>query len=309
MACNLIKKHLNYNYMSIKQTIKKNLMINNYEFIQHIGSGSFGEVYLTKDKIGNLYASKVEEKNNKCRLKTEYNIYTKINRKNQLVGIPKVYNYIETLQYNILIMELLGPTIESRYDECDRQIKQDTLLNLGLYMINIIEQFHSRGFIHRDIKPNNFLLNYSKPYNKLYLMDFGLSKSYLKSDNTHIDIKIDKSLTGTARYASLNVHMGIEPSRRDDLISIGYVLVYLAKGCLPWQGLKSDKNKTQVEKIKCKKMETSIDKLCSDLPQCMNKFLKYCSDLQFSQRPDYNLIRNLFIEDIKKIGLSKHFEF
>jgi serine/threonine protein kinase len=284
--------------------MNKLFLSNNYELLQKIGSGSFGEVYLTRDMKNNHFAAKVEEKKGKCRLKTEYNVYKKINKKSKVEGIPSIYNYIETEDYNILIMELLGPSLENKYDANDRKISVPTLLNLGLRMIEIIELFHSKGFIHRDIKPNNFLLNHKKPYNKLYLMDFGLSKSYLKSDGTHIDIKFERSLTGTARYCSLNVHYGIEPSRRDDLESICYVLIYLAKGQLPWQGLKTDKNKTQVDKIKDKKMATSPEKLCVSLPECFAPMLKYCRNLKFEEKPDYEYLKKLFIDEIKKTGLK-----
>jgi serine/threonine protein kinase len=286
-----------------------NIMLgDNYKLIKKIGSGSFGEVYLTEDKSGMKYAAKIEEKKQKNRLKAEYNIYKKVLNKKAIVGIPQVYNYIETTEYNILVMELLGKSLENVFDDNEREFNLSTLFKLAIDMLNVIERLHIKGFIHRDIKPNNFLFNNSKKIDILYLMDFGLSKNYIQNGE-HLEIKFDRSLIGTARYASLNIHWGIEPSRRDDLESIGYVLVYLAKGRLPWQGLKADKNKTQIEKIGEKKLSVSTEKLCEDLPLCFTEYIDYCKKLKFEEQPDYDYLRKLFISESehKKIDIKYDF--
>lgn len=288
--------------------MNKIILGDNYKLIKKIGSGSFGEVYLTEDKIGNQYAAKIESNAEKQRLKAEYNIYKKVLNNKTIVGIPRVYNYIETTNYNILIMELLGKSLENIYDDNGREMGNSTLFKLALDMLHVIERFHSKGFIHRDIKPNNFLFNKHKPYDTLYLMDFGLSKNYINKGK-HIDIKFERSLIGTARYASLNIHWGIEPSRRDDIESIGYVLIYLAKGRLPWQGLKADKKKTQIEKIGEKKLVVTTEKLCEDLPPCFFAYLDYCKKLKFEEKPDYEHLKNLFISEAKKLNIEIKYEF
>jgi serine/threonine protein kinase len=285
------------------------LFLSNYELINKIGSGSFGEVYLTKNlSDGKLYAAKIEESKEKNRLKSEYNIYKKINKDNKIQGIPKIYNYIETDEYNIIIMELLGPSLEKQFENNSRKITDATLFKIALDMIDLIESFHSRGFIHRDIKPNNFLFNHQAPYNKLYLMDFGLSKPFI-TNGEHIEIKFDRSLIGTARYASQNIHWGIEPSRRDDLESIAYILIYLAKGVLPWQGLKKDKHKTQIEKIGDKKLMVSTEKLCENLKPSFKLFIDYVRKLHFEQQPDYKKIKSFFQQDIKEHNIKPEYQW
>ncbi len=286
----------------------KIILGDNFNLIKKIGSGSFGEVYLTRDKIGKEYAAKIEAKSEKNRLKAEFNIYKKVLNNKNIEGIPKVYNYIETTEYNILIMELLGKSLENIFDENQREFSMSTIFKLALDMLNIIERFHAKGFIHRDIKPNNFLFNSNKPYNSLYLMDFGLSKKYIQSGK-HIDIKFDRSLIGTARYASQNIHWGIEPSRRDDLESIGYVLIYLILGRLPWQGLKADKNKTQIEKIGDKKIVVTTEKLCENLPKCFSTYLDYCKKLKFEEKPNYDFLRDLFIKEAENKKISIKYDF
>ena len=288
--------------------MNKIILGDNYKLIKKIGSGSFGEVYLTEDKNGNQFAAKIESNSEKQRLKAEYNIYKKVLNNKTIVGIPKVYNYIETTNYNILIMELLGKSLENIYDDNGREMNNSTIFKLALDMLHVIERFHSKGFIHRDIKPNNFLFNKNKPYDTLYLMDFGLSKNYINKGK-HIDIKFERSLIGTARYASLNIHWGIEPSRRDDIESIGYVLIYLAKGRLPWQGLKADKKKTQIEKIGEKKLVVTTEKLCEDLPPCFFSYLDYCKKLKFEEKPDYEYLKKLFISEAKKLNIEIKYEF
>lgn len=280
------------------------IVLTNYELINKIGSGSFGEVYLTRcNSDGNYYAAKVEEIREKNRLKSEYNIYKKINKNNEIDGIPKVFNFIVTTDYNILIMELLGPSLEKCFETYEKRLSESFIFKTAIDMIDLITNFHKRGFIHRDIKPNNFLFNYNEPHAKLYLMDFGLSKPYI-IDGQHIEIKTDRPLIGTARYASINIHMGIEPSRRDDLESIAYVLIYLSKGSLPWQGLKKDKRKTPIEKIGDKKLSCDIDQLCSGLKPSFKKFLEYCRSLSFAQTPNYSYIKQIFLDDIKEFNIT-----
>jgi serine/threonine protein kinase len=287
----------------------ENIFINNYELTNKIGSGSFGEVFIIKNKKDKkMYAAKIEETKNKNRLKSEYNIYKKVNKNNEIAGIPKVYNFIETEEYNVMIMELLGPSLESIYENCNRKFSLNTMFKLSIDMFTLIEQFHKRGFIHRDIKPGNFIFNFAKPYNKIYIMDFGLSKPYI-INGEHIEPKYDRSLIGTARYCSQNIHWGFEPSRRDDLESICYVLIYLLRGNLPWQGLKKDKNKTQVERIADKKNTVSIEVLCKDLPECFVKILDYVKKLKFEEKPNYKFILDCIDEDIKKMNINPEYDF
>jgi len=286
-----------------------NIFISNYELINKIGSGSFGEVYIVKNnKDKNNYAAKIEETKNKNRLKSEYNIYRKINRNNEAPGIPKVYNFIQTEDYNIMIMELLGPCLETIFDKCDRKFSLSTMFKLSLDMFYLIEQFHKRGFIHRDIKPGNFIFNYSKPFNKLYIMDFGLSKPYI-INGEHIEPKYDRSLIGTVRYCSQNIHWGFEPSRRDDLESICYVLIYMFKGVLPWQGLKKDRNKTLIEKIGDKKNIVATDLLCSDMPKCFVEILDYIKKLKFEEKPDYGFINSTIINNMNELNIVPNYDF
>lgn len=289
-------------------TNKNEIFSNNYTLIKKIGEGSFGEVYLARNKNDKLVAAKVEEKPTKERLKNEYNIYKKVLKNKDISGIPQVYNFFETPEYNILVMELLGSSLENIFQTNSRKLKINTVYQLATDMLSILEHFHNSGFIHRDIKPNNFLFNYNKPYNQLYLMDFGLSKQYIQN-NKHIELKTDRNLIGTARYASLNIHWGIEPSRRDDLESVGYIIIYLIKGKLPWQGLKGNKEKSQIQKIGERKLMISLEKLCEDLHPCFHEYLEYTRQLKFTQKPDYDYLKNLFIKsaDVNKINLVYDF--
>lgn len=278
-----------------------NCVGDNYRLIREIGKGSFGVVYLVKDKEGNEFACKTEIKGTKNILKKESFIYKRFVQRN-IDCVPKFYKYIGTEEYNLLIIQLLGKSLEMILDECNRKIDIGTVMKIGIVMISNIEKIHRSGIIHRDIKPANFMFGTGDNANILYIMDFGLSKKWT-NDKRHIEIKTDRSMIGTARYASLNIHLGIEPSRRDDMESIGYTLIYLAKGSLPWQGIKKDK-KSSSDAIKDVKMMTSLDKLCEGLPDCFYKYINYTRNLVFTEKPDYDYLQNLFIESAKNNSIE-----
>ena len=150
-------------------------------------------------------------------------------------GIPEVYWFGIEGDYRALVMELLGHSLEDLFQYCGRKLTLKTVCMIADQMISRLESMHNNNFIHRDMKPDNFLMGTKNKQGVVYMIDFGLSKRYRDpKTGSHIPYRDGKSLTGTARYASVNTHIGIEQSRRDDLESVGYILLYLLKGNLPW---------------------------------------------------------------------------
>lgn len=290
---------------------KPKQLIDEYILEKQIGSGSFGEVYEVEDKkTKQKLALKIEKKTDASLLKEEYRIYSKLEKTKTVMGIPKIHKFTITEDYNMLAMELLDKSLETLFDT--RKIfKTETVMLLGIDIVNLLESIHKNDYIHRDIKPNNFMIGHSNP-EKLYIMDFGLAKRYRYGDK-HIPYKSEKSLTGTARYASINIHHGVEPSRRDDLISVGYMLLYFAKGRLPWQGLKKDKKRDHLKNIGDIKLSTSLEILCKNIPDCLSfclkKYLTYCNSLKFEQEPNYNYLKTLFIDAAAKAQLQLKYEW
>ena len=150
------------------------------------------------------------------------------------VGIPKVHHYGIVGKYNVLVMDLLGDSLEDLFQFCRKRFDLKTVLMVGSQMLTRIEYVHMQRYIHRDIKPDNFLMGTGKKKAKVYMIDFGLAKKYVSSEGKHAVYREGKELTGTARYASQNSHLGIEQSRRDDLAGLMYVLLYFMRGSLPW---------------------------------------------------------------------------
>jgi len=166
-----------------------------------------------------------------------------------------------------MVMDLLGPSLEDLFQSCKRSFDLKTVLMIGIQMIQRIQKVHEYRIIHRDIKPDNFLIGGKESAkDDVYIIDFGLAKCYKNSEGEHIPYKDGKNLTGTARYASINTHKGIEQSRRDDLETIGHVLLYLLKGSLPWQGLPGRSKNEKYAAIKKKKIETPLEELCRGHP-------------------------------------------
>lgn len=202
-----------------------------------------------------------------------------------------------------MVMDLLGQSLEDLFNYCKRKFTIKTTLMIADQMIQRLEFLHNNHFIHRDMKPDNFLIGHGKKQNIVYVIDFGLAKRYRDpKTGEHIPYKDNKSLTGTARYASVNAHLGIEQSRRDDLESVGFILIYFLKGSLPWQGLQGKNKNDKYDRIKDKKVATTIESLTRGMPEEFNTYLQYCRNLKFEERPDYNYMRKIFKDLMYKRG-------
>ena len=168
-------------------------------------------------------------------------------------------------------------------------------------MVKRLEKVHEERIIHRDIKPDNFLIGGTEmTKDNIYIIDFGLAKCFKNSEGQHIPFIEGKNLTGTARYASLATHMGKEQSRRDDLETIGHVVLYFLRGSLPWQNLPGKNKDEKYKNIKKKKLETSLDELCRGYPIEFKEYMEYCRSLKFEQDPDYKYCVSLFDKCMKR---------
>ena len=288
-----------------EQRLDKDFTIFQYKLL---GKGGFGHLFLGRSIHENSFiAIKVEEQSPRSRLAWEYQILKELSDGE---GIPKVYRLHRGKKHNYLIMQLLGKSLDKLFVDMKKKFSIKTVCMIAYQMVQRIEFVHSKGYIHRDVKPGNFLLGKNLDRKKIYIIDFGLSKKYIdKSTNKHIIYKEGKGLTGTARYVSLNTHYGIEQSRRDDIEGIAYNLIYLAKGKLPWQGVKTKNKKEKHKKIMESKISYSQEQLCKDLPDEFVNLLKYSRNLEFEEKPDYKSIKVMFKNHIIKSGGTMNFEF
>ncbi|KPJ03602.1 Casein kinase I isoform alpha [Papilio xuthus] len=266
-------------------TIKKHTIIETgigeYKVIRKIGCGSFGDIYLAVNDLKKEVAVKIENiKARHPQLLYESRVYKMLQGG---IGIPH-------------IRKNMGPNLRVKpFDQKKKSKSEHQGRSYADQMLGRVEFIHCKCFIHRDIKPDNFLMGIGRHCNKLYMIDFGLAKKFRDlRTRAHISYREDKNLTGTARYASINAHLGIEQSRRDDMESLGYVLMYFNRGSLPWQGLKAITKKQKYERISEKKMSTPVEVLCKGFPAEFAMYLNYCRGLTFDEAPDYMYLRQLF---------------
>jgi len=259
-----------------------------------IGSGSFGEIYAgTNVHTGEEVAIKLEPlKSKHPQLLYESKIYRILQGG---YGIPSVKWFGSEGDYNVLVIDLLGPSLEDLFNYCGKKFSLKTVLMLADQMLHRLEYMHSRSYIHRDVKPDNFLIGTGSRKHICHIIDFGLAKKYQDPrTGRHIPYLEGKNLTGTARYASINTHLGIEQSRRDDMESLGFVLMYFLRGSLPWQGLKATTKKQKYQRILERKQATHPDQLCRGYPSEFRDYFAHCSSLGFEDRPDYRYLKRIF---------------
>lgn len=270
------------------------LIAGRYRPGKKLGKGSFGELYAATDlETSREVALKLEPIRNKHQtLVQEVRVLRDLQG---ILGVPVVHWAGVSAEFNVIALELLGASLEDLLTVCGRKIGLKSSIQLGEQMIRRVESVHEGHYLHRDIKPENFLMGLGKRAETLYIIDFGLSKRYRdQKTHQHIPYKEGRSLTGTARYASINAHAGIEQGRRDDLESVLYVLIYLMRGNLPWQGIVAKTKNEKYHKIMEVKMAVSLDRLCEGCPKDLEQMVAYVRGLKFDEKPDYDrLVRTL----------------
>ena len=274
------------------------IFFHKYRCIERIGKGSFGSIYKAEYN-GEFYALKFESiKTGQSLLENEASIMDYLKGPN----IPYVKLYGSTSEYNILVMQLLGKSLENIFN-IRKIFSIKTVSMLGHQIVSILEYIHNRHILHRDIKPDNFVMGINELCQYVYIIDFGLAKKYRSSTTLkQYPLYNRKKLTGTARYASINALRGWEHSRRDDLEAVGYMLMYFLRGSLPWQGMAAKTKEERYKKILEKKAEVSSSELCEGFPSEFEKYVEYTRNMEYLEQPDYEMLRGLFSAVIRKMN-------
>lgn len=270
-----------------------------YQVEARIGGGAFSEVYRVMNrKDGKKFAAKFEDvKSNHQELYAEHKILLRVHQEGNVVGFTKQYYYGVTNSMNMLVIDLLGDSLEEKLEFCGGKFSMKTTLMVGDQILKRIEHLHKVKVIHRDLKPSNLLVGTGIQSQTIFLVDFGKAKKYMDSEDVHIKMKNNKLPVGNVRYTSVNADKGHDQSRLDDLEALIYILIYFLKSKLPWQGLRASTICEKYKLIRATKAKTTPDVLCQGLPQEFAEMLEYVRLLKFDEKPDYSLIK----ECMKKV--------
>ena len=282
------------------EELKNKVLLKKYKIIKRIGKGAFGSVFLGKNINKKEYIAiklELKEQNDTILEREAYILYIL-----RGLGIPQIISYGHNTKYNILVQELLGRSLDKILQEKNYKLSLKDSCMIGIQILDRLEYIHDKNMIHRDIKADNFLIGLKKN-EIIYIIDFGLAKQFRsKKTGKHVKYCINKKWSGTSRFASANTLRGIEPSRRDDMESFCYLLLYLMKGSLPWDKLNENSEINEILMIYQMKQYMPANIMFKELPFQMIDFYKYCKNLNFEQRPNYSYLRRLLINILENIG-------
>ncbi|KAL4309900.1 hypothetical protein GQ457_01G048750 [Hibiscus cannabinus] len=276
-----------------------------YKIERKLGKGGFGQVFVGRRVSGGNeratgsaameVALKFEHRNSKgCNYGPpyEWQVYNALGGSH---GVPKVHYKGKQGDYYVMVMDILGPSLWDVWNSSGQAMSAEMVACIAVESLSILEKMHSKGYVHGDVKPENFLLGQpSTPQEKkLFLVDLGLATKWRDSSSgLHVDYDQRPDMfRGTVRYASVHAHLGRTASRRDDLESLAYTLIFLHRGRLPWQGYQGDNKSFLVCK---KKMATSPEMLCCFCPPPLKQFLETVVNMKFDEEPNYSKLISLF---------------
>lgn len=285
---------------SSKHSTKHNEIVvaSRFKLSKKIGKGSFGVAYEAVDLITNqILALKLERRRNDRKSNSAMNM-----REIQILEkleycrrVPKLIWHGIYKQYHVMALELQGSNLCTLYEMGNRSFTMNTAVYIFIECLHCMEELHGKGIVHRDIKPQNFIVGRNeKNAHKVYVIDFGLSSWFINSVGEHIAYNDQCSPVGTARYASLGNHRGIHQTRRDDLESIAYMIIFFLKNQLPWQGIRANDRVKKWRKIEQKKAAINSQQLTKDLPHEFFYYLEYVKKLKYDEKPDYERLRRVF---------------
>ena len=308
----LNNEKINININNFNKTESENfidkIILNKYKIIKKISRGSQAKIYLGENiKTFEQFAIKVEKnKPENCLLKNEiYMLGNLQNNSQKNMGIVEMITCAKYKDYLILIEKLLGKSLEILFLDLSKKFTILDICQIALQCIDRIEYVHSKGIIHCDIKPENFVIGLEDP-NTIYLIDFGLGQKYISlKTGKHIEFLFTGYMTGTARYASRNALRGKRLSRRDDIESFMYMILYFMAKKLPWQGLKAKNVGEKYKKIYNYKKEFNYKSFCKNYPKEITKLFEYVYSLAFTEKPLYEYIRESFNKILEQNNLYK----
>ena len=291
-----------------KAVIPATVCSGKYSVIAKIGTGSFGVVYTGIDnETGEEIALKFEDLDSKTQqLVMESKVYKSL--ENTAV-IPKFHWLGSSTNHLVLVIDLMGKNLYQLMKICGGKFSLQTTLLLAYRMLQCVEALHKYGFVHRDIKPENFLLGKKEEdKDKIFIIDFGLTKKYVDVSGAHIGYIDGQPFVGNPRFASINSLKGIEQSRRDDIESLLYVWIYFAKGTLPWISLGNSSKKPNSQRILECKQKINTSELFKDLPKEFLRIYFSVKQLRFPDMPNYKLIGSLLSAAFKRICPTKNID-
>jgi len=271
-----------------------------YELVSYLGKGGFGKIYNAICKETGKHAIvKIEEHDEKNpQLKNEFSIYQELHLQGvpNGVNIPQTFHFFAFGEYNVMAMQKLGASLKRvREEYSSKCVPFSVVKKIAVSLIKSFEYIHGLGYVHRDVKPDNFIKSENdEDDDTVFTIDFGLSKKYIDDEGNHLPFKSGGRMVGTANFASLNVHKGHRYSRRDDLESLAYVLVWLLMGKLPWNSIKGKNMDNKIKEIESMKETLSPAKICKDCPKEISILLKYARKLKYEDEPKYSKLVDIF---------------